>query len=369
MDADGTAGAPGRDDRGASRAPTRSLRASAISAGRADCGTWSRRRCSISKRLNLLDANGKFCGTGANYDLIKAELAQFRLSHNTVNPTAQANRVVGVVDPAVGLGPPSPCFEGMAVVNSQEAWALALPGKAGQLLGLEIAHTLGLTPPSRESPFDGAHSQNVAAENPSLNRRYNVVQRGFIVTDRSLMKPSATSPSPNNDNTLLEVPDYSFLHCVFGGPAELRVPDVRPGHGERDRARRRVALVRHVRHDDERQPGRPLPDRDGCAARDERRRVVLRVERAADRAEPDERVSARPAGRAAVRVLSNLGVPVTSGTRSTAPAARAPTHSSGLFSVRAAVRPERNRSSSGKARRAPPARSSSMRATAPRRRS
>jgi Right handed beta helix region len=167
-------------------------------------------------RLNLLSA-GKFCGTGANYDLIKAELAQFRLSHNTANPNAQANRVVGVVDPAVGLGPPSPCFEGMAVVNSQEAWALARAGRAGQLIGLELAHTLGLTPPNRESPFDGAHSQNVAAENPSVNRRYNVVQRSFIVTDRSLMKPSATSPSPDNVNTLLEVPDYAFLLCVFGG--------------------------------------------------------------------------------------------------------------------------------------------------------
>ena len=66
----------------------------------------------------------------------------------------------------VGLGPPNPCFEGMAVVNSQEAWALASPNKTGQLIGLELAHTLGLTPPNRESPFDGAHSQNTTAENP-----------------------------------------------------------------------------------------------------------------------------------------------------------------------------------------------------------
>jgi hypothetical protein len=169
------------------------------------------------KRLNLLDGSGKFCGTGANYDAVKAELAQFRLSYNTANPTSQANRVVGVVDPAVGLGPPSPCFEGMAVVNSQEAWALARPGRTGQLIGLELAHTLGLTPPNRESPFDGAHSQNVTAENPSLNRRYNLVQRSFITIDRSLMKPSATSPSPDNINTLLEVPDFAFLLCVLGG--------------------------------------------------------------------------------------------------------------------------------------------------------
>lgn len=181
------------------------------------------------KRLNLLDGQGRFCGTGANYDLIKAELAQFRLSHNAVNPNAQANRVVGVIDPAIGLGPPSPCFEGMAVVNSQEAWALAIPGRTGNLIGLELAHTLGLTPPNRESPFDGAHSQNIAAENPSLNRRYNTVQRSFITIDRSLLKPSATNPPPDNVNTLLEVPDHAFLLCVFGGTPNSECTSYGPG--------------------------------------------------------------------------------------------------------------------------------------------
>ena len=32
------------------------------------------------------------------------------------------------------------------------------------------------------------------------------------------MKPSATNPPADNVNTLLEVPDYAFLLCVFGGP-------------------------------------------------------------------------------------------------------------------------------------------------------
>ena len=117
----------------------------------------------------------------------------------------------------------------MAVVNSQEAWAIAKTGQAGQLIGLELAHTLGLTPPNRESPFDGAHSQNVAAENPPLNRRFNVVQRSFIPTDRSLLKPSGTSPSPDNVNTLLEAPDYSFLLCVFGGTPASECQTYGPG--------------------------------------------------------------------------------------------------------------------------------------------
>lgn len=182
------------------------------------------------RALNVLDANGKFCGTGSSYDLIKAQLAQFRLSHDTANPNAKANRVVGVVDPStVGLGPPDPCFEGMSVVGSQEAWALALPNKTGQLVGLELAHTLGLTPPNRESPFDGAHSQNQTAENPSLNRRFNLVERAFVPTDRSLLKPSATNPSSDNVNTLLETPDYSFLLCVFGGPVTSECSTYGPG--------------------------------------------------------------------------------------------------------------------------------------------
>jgi Right handed beta helix region len=178
--------------------------------------------------LNLLSA-GEFCGTGPNYDLVKGQLAQFLLSHNATNTSARANRVVGVVDPVVAREPPAACFEGMAVVNSQEAWAIATPGKAGQLVGLELAHTLGLTPPTRESPFDGAHSQNITAENPSLNRRYNLVQRSFIPADRSLLKPTATSPAPDNVNTLLEVPDFSFLLCVFGGPTTSECPTYGPG--------------------------------------------------------------------------------------------------------------------------------------------
>src|SRR5204863_9720632 len=147
----------------------------------------------------------------------KAQLAQFLLSYNSLHPKAVANRVVGVVDPLRALGPPNPCFEAMASISSSEAWAQAIPGRAGQLVSLETAHTFNLTPPDRESPFDGSHSQNVSAEVPSLNRRYNVARRAFIPTDRSIMKPSATSPTPTNDNTLFEVPDFAFLDCVFVG--------------------------------------------------------------------------------------------------------------------------------------------------------
>ena len=138
------------------------------------------------------------------------------------------------------------------MVNSQEAWAIAHSGRAGQLIGLELAHTLGLTPPNRDSPFDGAHSQNIAAENPPLNRRFNVVQRSFITTDRNLLKPSGTSPSPDNVNTLLETPDYSFLLCVFGGTPTSECLTYGPGTVSATAPVGRDALIRHVRDDDRR---------------------------------------------------------------------------------------------------------------------
>ena len=43
------------------------------------------------------------------------------------------------------------------------------------------------------------------------------------------MKPSATNPSGDNVNTLLEVPDYAFLLCVFGGTPNSECTTHGPG--------------------------------------------------------------------------------------------------------------------------------------------
>jgi CSLREA domain-containing protein len=162
---------------------------------------------------------GKFCGTGASYDALKGQLYQMLRSWQTANPAIQVDAVLGVIDPAIAAGPPNPCFEGMGQLGSAEAWAQAISGRAGQIMGVETLHTLAVVPPDRASPFDAGHSQNTTAENPSLNRRYNVVQRAFVTTDRSLMKPAATSPSPDNSNTLLEAPDFAYVRCLLGGTA------------------------------------------------------------------------------------------------------------------------------------------------------
>jgi CSLREA domain-containing protein len=165
----------------------------------------------------LLDSTGKFCGTGASYDAIKGQLYQMLRTWQTGNPGIQVDSVLGAIDPLIAKGPPDPCFEGMGSLGSAEAWTQAITGRGGQLSALELAHTLGMTPKDRESPFDAGHSQNITAENPQLNRRYNVVQRAFIPTDRSLMKPSASSPAPDNNNTLFEAPDFAYARSVFGG--------------------------------------------------------------------------------------------------------------------------------------------------------
>ena len=169
------------------------------------------------KALNLLDSTGKFCGTGASYSAIKGQLFQMLRAWQLGNAGLQVDSVLGEIDPLIAKGPPDPCFEGMGVLGSAETWAQAITGRAGQLAGLELAHTLGLVPKDRESPFDAGHSQNITAENPQLNRRFNLVQRAYIPTDRSLMKPSASAPAPDNVNTLFEAPDFAYARAVFGG--------------------------------------------------------------------------------------------------------------------------------------------------------
>ena len=68
-----------------------------------------------------------FCGDGANFDAIKAQLAQFLVSWNAANPTAQADRVVGAVSSDKSSGGTSGCAEGMASLISPEAWVRAFP--------------------------------------------------------------------------------------------------------------------------------------------------------------------------------------------------------------------------------------------------
>ncbi len=167
---------------------------------------------------SLMNADGKLCGSGLNFDAIKAQLAQFLVSWNTANPTAPADRVVGAISSDKSLGSSSSCAEGMASLISPEAWVRAIPDSAtpsntGALLAMEIGHTFGLTPATRSFGF--RHSLNTAADGTSPNRGYNVASRSFLADDRTAMALSGTTW--NNNTTLLEKEDYAYLLCALGG--------------------------------------------------------------------------------------------------------------------------------------------------------
>ena len=174
------------------------------------------------------DANGKFCGTGGNFDAIKAQLAQFMQSWNAnpLNADKRVDQVLGVVGEGISDGADSPfgCADGMASVISPEAWVRAIadkpasgrtaaqPSRTGSLMAMELSHTWGATTSASH------HSANTTADLTAPGRGYNVASRSFLATNRSIMKYSfLTSPPWNDTLTLLEPPHYAFDLCAFGG--------------------------------------------------------------------------------------------------------------------------------------------------------
>jgi streptogramin lyase len=164
-----------------------------------------------------------FCGSSANFDLVKGQLATFLLAWNTANPTATADRVLGVADQAVSKGSSSGCAEGMASVGNTEGWARAIystsPSITGGVIAMEIAHTLGLVPASRYDPYSPYHSPNTLADASPLQpaaRTYNVSQRSYVSDNHTVMDFAGTF---NGANTLLEQPDYQCILFFLGGAA------------------------------------------------------------------------------------------------------------------------------------------------------
>jgi hypothetical protein len=141
-------------------------------------------------------------------------------SWNTANPGATADRVLGVVDQSISQGASAGCAEGMAAVNSSQAWVRVnydqpgAPSTTGSLMGIELAHTLGAVPETRDDPFNAFHSPNRVADPSIPKRAYNVTTRSFLVNDRTVM---TLSDSWNNNTTLLEPVDYAFVACRLGG--------------------------------------------------------------------------------------------------------------------------------------------------------
>ncbi len=175
----------------------------------------------------LLNSSGKFCGTGANFDAVKAQLAQFLQSWNTANPLKPADRVLGVVKDTISLGGSSGCAEGMSVVNGPEAWVRAIaatsttPSNMGSLTAMELGHTMGLVPLHRADPYSPYHSPNTQADLTSPNRAYNVGTRSFLADDKTALTLSGTW---NDTNTLFERDDWATLLCALGGGTTADCP-------------------------------------------------------------------------------------------------------------------------------------------------
>jgi hypothetical protein len=173
--------------------------------------------------------DGRFCGSSGNFDLIKAQLAEFLRSWNSnpLNANKQADRVLGVVGESKSAGADytgAICADGMASVVSPEAWVRvvadkpaagktpAVPSRTGSLMAMELSHTWGGEPTSTH------HSTNVSADVTNPGRAYNVTTRAFLSTNRSVMKYSFVSSPPWDDTlTLLEPADYAYDLCALGG--------------------------------------------------------------------------------------------------------------------------------------------------------
>jgi len=163
--------------------------------------------------LRSLFVSGKFCGTGSNFATIKGLLAQYLLANNTANPSATADRVVGVVDGAISLGGSSGCAEGMASVSSAESWvrlipdATGVPSMSGALAAQELSHTFGL-----ELGAVTYHSAIVQADR-GTSRAYNDVSRALIANDHDVLDFNTSTGPWDNTTTLLSAGDFSYLLC------------------------------------------------------------------------------------------------------------------------------------------------------------
>jgi hypothetical protein len=161
----------------------------------------------------------KFCGTSVNFNAIKGVLAQYLLTHNNANPSATADRVLGVVGGGISWGTGdgvAGCADGMASVSSAESWIRLVPdvttpptpSRSGALAAMEISHTFGLalTP--------SYHSSSIEAD-AGTDRAYNLSGRSRIQFDHSALNFNNTGSPWNNDTTVLEASHFAYLLCKF----------------------------------------------------------------------------------------------------------------------------------------------------------
>src|SRR5215211_3572370 len=204
------------------------------------------------------NANNKFCGSQANFDAIKGQLAQYLQAYNAnpANAGHPADRVVGVVDAAISDGSSANCAEGMASTSSTEAWVRAIPDQpasgrnpavpsmTGSLMAMELLHTFGqelVNPPLTNPPTPSqVHSSAIQADGTAPDRGYQIASRSYIAKDLTVLNFVNTSTAPwNNNTTLLELNAFERALCNLGGslvsfctlPADVGSPPAAAGTG------------------------------------------------------------------------------------------------------------------------------------------
>lgn len=165
----------------------------------------------------------KFCGEATNSLVIRAMLATHLVAYNTTNATtAAADRVLGAIDQAVSA---EGCAEGYAGIGTKEAWVRSLndnPNSTGGIIAMEEAHNSGAVPTTRDDDGDRFHASNIEADG-GTSRAYNLDGKSFIASDRNVMQFAANTVF-NNNNTLLEKPDWDFAWCGLGGQTTSECP-------------------------------------------------------------------------------------------------------------------------------------------------
>jgi hypothetical protein len=174
------------------------------------------------------NANNRFCGSQANFNAIKGQLAQYLQAYNAnpANATHPADRVLGVVDAVISDGSSANCAEGMASTSSTEAWVRAIPDQpasgrnpavpsmTGSLMAMELLHTFGQELVSQNL----VHSSAIQADGTAPDRGYNIASRSYIAKDLTVLNFVNTTTAPwNNNTTLLEFNAFERALCNLGG--------------------------------------------------------------------------------------------------------------------------------------------------------
>lgn len=168
--------------------------------------------------------DGLFCGSGdGSWDFIKLSASSFLEHWNTANPTAQADRVMGVIWEGVSAGAGvvvngKNCIEGAGSYGGHVAWSRITAAKAGATLGMEFGHTLGLV--HEDDDDNGHHSPNTEADLTDPGRAYNLSIRQLLVDDRSTMKFDS---GWTNYSTVFEPRDWADMLCRVK-PADPAAP-------------------------------------------------------------------------------------------------------------------------------------------------